>query len=85
MYAFDKHNAIAWGNCLGSLTLFLWNNARSRGGRVHRVRAGFDGAVMNQLVPTLDAMASAPLSLQNAQALPDAQGVYLLIYDGEVR
>jgi len=43
------------------------------------------GAVMNQLVPTLDAMASAPLSLQNAQALPDAQGVYLLIYDGEVR
>lgn len=24
------------------------------------------GAVMNQLVPTLDAMASAPLSLQNA-------------------
>ena len=43
------------------------------------------GAVMNQLVPTLDAMASAPLSLANAQALPDAQGVYLLIYDGAVR
>lgn len=40
---------------------------------------------MNQLVPSLDAMASAPLSLENAQALPDAQGVYLLIYDGEVR
>ena len=43
------------------------------------------GAVMNQLVPTLDAMASASLSLPNAHALPDAQGVYLLIYDGAVR
>ena len=43
------------------------------------------GAVMNQLIPTLDAMGSAPLTLDNAQALPDAQGVYLLIHDGEVR
>jgi len=43
------------------------------------------GAVMNQLVPTLDAMESAPLSMANAQSLPDAQGVYLLIYDREVR
>lgn len=40
---------------------------------------------MNQLVPSLDAMASAPLSLANTAALPDAQGVYLLIYDGQVR
>ena len=41
------------------------------------------GAVMNQLIPTLDATGSAPLTLDNAQALPDAQGVYLLIHDGE--
>jgi len=27
------------------------------------------GAVMNQLMPTLDAMGSAPLTLDNAQAL----------------
>jgi len=43
------------------------------------------GAVMNQLIPTLDAMGSAPLTLDYAQALPDAQGVYLLIHDGEIR
>lgn len=43
------------------------------------------GAVMNQLIPTLDDMGSAPLTLDNAQALPDAQVVYLLIHDGEVR
>lgn len=42
-------------------------------------------AVMNQLIPTLEAMSSAPLTLANAQALPEAQGVYLLMHEGHVR
>jgi hypothetical protein len=42
------------------------------------------GAVMNQFVPTLGAMERAPPTQAKAQSLPDAQGVYLLIYDGEV-
>lgn len=42
-------------------------------------------AVMGQLIPQLDAMRAAPLTAANAQALPDAQGVYLLIHDEEVR
>lgn len=42
-------------------------------------------AVMNQIIPALDAMDSAPLTLANAMALPEAQGVYLLIHDGEIR
>lgn len=42
-------------------------------------------AVMDQLVPSLDALAGAPLTLSNAADLPDGQGVYLLIYDGQVR
>ena len=43
------------------------------------------GAVMHQLIPALDSMDPAPLTAANAQALPDAQGVYLPIHDGEVR
>lgn len=42
-------------------------------------------AVMHQLIPTLDSMESTPLTLQNALELPDAQGVYLLIHDGDIR
>lgn len=42
-------------------------------------------AVMDQLVPSLDALTGAPLTLANAADLPDAQGVYLLIHDGQVR
>lgn len=42
-------------------------------------------AVMNQLVPSLENMQHATLSLEAARALPDAQGVYLLIYEGQVR
>lgn len=42
-------------------------------------------AIMGQLIPTLDAMEPAPLTLDNARDLPDAQGVYLLIHDGAVR
>lgn len=43
------------------------------------------GAVMSQIIPSLDAMSSAPLTLANAIALPEAQGVYLLIHDGQIR
>lgn len=43
------------------------------------------GAVMSQLIPTLDAMGGAPLIQKNAQALPDSQGIYLLIHDKQVR
>lgn len=43
------------------------------------------GAVMNQIIPALNAMDSAPLTLANATTLPDAQGVYLLIHDGRIR
>lgn len=42
------------------------------------------GAVMHQLIPTLDQTESAPLTLANTQALPDKQGVYLLIHDDEI-
>lgn len=42
-------------------------------------------AVMTQIIPTLDAMKPASLNLANASTLPDAQGVYLLVYDGEIR
>lgn len=42
-------------------------------------------AVMTQIIPALDAMSSAPLTLANAVELPEAQGVYLLIYDGQIR
>jgi hypothetical protein len=42
-------------------------------------------AVMDQLVPSLDGLNGAPLTLANASDLPDAQGVYLLIHDGAVR
>jgi hypothetical protein len=42
-------------------------------------------AVMDQLVPTLDTLDGAPLTQQNAGALPDAQGVYLLLHEGKVR
>lgn len=40
---------------------------------------------MDQLVPNLGGLAGAPLTLANAGALPDAQGVYLLLHDGAVR
>lgn len=42
-------------------------------------------AVMSQLIPSLDSMKSTSLTLENAESLPDAQGVYLLIHDREVR
>lgn len=42
-------------------------------------------AVMDQLVPTLDTLDGAPLTQQNASALPDAQGVYMLLHAGTVR
>lgn len=43
------------------------------------------GAVMNQIIPALDEMSSAPLTLSNAVNLPEAQGVYLLAHDGAIR
>jgi len=43
------------------------------------------GAVMGQIIPALDAMSSAPLTLANAMELPEAQGVYLLIHDDQIR
>jgi hypothetical protein len=42
-------------------------------------------AVMDQLVPALDALPGAPLTHANADGLPDAQGVYLLLHEGVVR
>ncbi|MDR6833604.1 MULTISPECIES: GIY-YIG nuclease family protein [unclassified Sphingopyxis] len=43
------------------------------------------GAVMGQIIPTLDALSSAPLTVENASGLPEAQGVYLLLHGGEIR
>lgn len=43
------------------------------------------GAVMHQLIPTLDQTESTQLTLANTQTLPDKQGVYLLIHDDEIR
>lgn len=40
---------------------------------------------MSQIIPALDAMSSAPLTLANAMELPEAQGVYLLIHDDQIR
>lgn len=40
---------------------------------------------MTQIIPALDTMSSAPLTSTNALQLPDAQGVYLLMYDGQIR
>ncbi|PDT48169.1 hypothetical protein CO661_09875 [Sinorhizobium fredii] len=63
-----------------------------RGAEPGQLTAGFVAfeldlmaAVMNQIIPTLDAMTSAPLTLPNALDLPDAQGVYLLIHDGRIK
>lgn len=42
-------------------------------------------AVLDQLVPRLDNMEGAPLTLENAAGLPDAQGVYILMHEGLVR
>ncbi|HUZ92185.1 MAG TPA: GIY-YIG nuclease family protein [Methylocella sp.] len=42
-------------------------------------------AVMDQLVPSLDTLHGAPLTPENAGALPDAQGVYLLLHEGKVQ
>lgn len=42
-------------------------------------------AVLDQLIPRLDGLDGAPLTLANASELPDAQGVYLLLHEGEVR
>lgn len=42
-------------------------------------------AVMDQLVPNLEKMSSATLSFESARALPDAQGVYLLIHENQIR
>ncbi len=42
-------------------------------------------AVLDQLVPSLDAMNGAPLTRENALELPDAQGIYLLMHEGKVR
>ena len=41
-------------------------------------------AVLNQLVPRLDAMDGAPMTRLDTSQLPDAQGVYLLVYQGKV-
>ncbi len=42
------------------------------------------GAVLNQLVPQLDAMTGEPLTSAATAFLPDAQGVYLLIHQKKV-
>jgi hypothetical protein len=42
-------------------------------------------AFLNALVPALDEMKGASLTLENASKLPEAQGVYLLIHEGFVR
>jgi hypothetical protein len=42
-------------------------------------------AVMDQLVPSLDALPEASLTNQNVAALPDAQGVYVHFHEGAVR
>ncbi|MBB3399697.1 GIY-YIG nuclease family protein [Rhizobium sp. BK060] len=42
-------------------------------------------AVMNQIIPAVDAMSSTPLTLTNALELPEAQGVYLLLHNGQIR
>lgn len=42
------------------------------------------GAVLDQLIPILDKMEGEPLTRAAAQLLPDAQGVYLLIHQGQV-
>lgn len=42
-------------------------------------------AVMGQLVPQLNEMDAAELSVENTSTLPDAQGIYLLIHDGIVK
>ena len=42
------------------------------------------GAVLHQLIPQLDKMTGEALTRANAQQLPDAQGVYLLIHQGNV-
>jgi hypothetical protein len=42
------------------------------------------GAVLDQLVPRLERLEGEPLTLDATQELPDDQGVYLLIHDGQV-
>jgi hypothetical protein len=43
------------------------------------------GAVIHQLVPKLDAMIGEPLTRAATAQLPDAQGVYLLVHQGQVQ
>jgi hypothetical protein len=43
------------------------------------------GAIVTQLPPCISSMTAAPLTLANARALPNAQGVYQLIHDGIVK
>jgi hypothetical protein len=42
-------------------------------------------AVLTQLVPLLDNTPGAPLTIDNARRLPEAQGIYVLLHDGEPR
>lgn len=41
-------------------------------------------AVLSQLIPALDAMESAELTLERTSALTEAQGIYLLLYENMV-
>ncbi len=42
------------------------------------------GALLSQLVSVLDEMISAPLTTANVEGLPDEQGIYQLIYNGQI-
>lgn len=42
-------------------------------------------AIMDQLIPILDGMDGAALTKENAQALPEAQGIYQIIHEGTVK
>jgi len=42
-------------------------------------------AMLDQLVPALDAMDAAALTTANIQQIPDAQGVYQLLHDGKAK
>lgn len=50
----------------------------------HAFEFDLPGALLSSLVDTFDAMEGAPLIAENVARLPDEQGVYQLLYEGQV-
>jgi hypothetical protein len=72
--------------------VFAWSNGMARTPASAGSPQGFTGfeldlmkAVLSQLIPKLDAMQGAPLTLANTSQLPNGQGVYQLIHQGKVK